>query len=272
MHKILNRSIIYSGVKMSYDYKYIKYKNKYIYLKIRQMQGGSIGGGIRGEYYEPNMKLLKDHGVDGSYKKWKEQNSIISPYCLSFTKDSKIFNYIGAYHTDDENSNTFKLIKKIIKKYKPELIIVEGVRYDMGINPPLTNYHGEGKYAIDIGKKYGAKYTGVEGLEKDIVSELLTKYSRDDILGYDFLRSHKFSYNTIRISEEQFMSEFKEHNIFNDKTFNPVEWFENTFGEKFKYGSFLEYASPYKGPEAVLTQKLGYDFSRCRDIHSIFMS
>lgn len=248
------------------DRKYIKYKTKYFELK--QMQGGGKKKHIYTEYI-PNIDLLKDHGVGGDYEKWKKKNNITSPYCLSFKKDNKIFNYIGALHTNDENSDTFRFIKKIIKRYKPMLIVIEGIPFHKGINPDINYFQGEGMYSVNLGKKYGAKYIGVEGSEVDIVSELSNKYSREDILGYDFLRTHKYFYKTMGSSKKKFMSVFKKYNIFGDKNFNPVEWFENRFGKKFKYGSFLEYASPYNGPDAVITQKLGYDFSRQRDIMSL---
>lgn len=112
--------------------------------------------------YEPNLAKLNNHGADGSYAKWKMDNGIISQYCLTFKKGNFMLNYIGARHTTDVNSDTYKLIEQVIKKYKPKIILIEGVPHDRGIDPVLNNFVGEGSFAVSIGKQYGAVFSGIE--------------------------------------------------------------------------------------------------------------
>lgn len=269
---------------MDYHNKYIKYKNKYLGLKLGNEENNICKDNYDDKInlkrrfpktnkilklYKPKIILLNDHGVDGTYQKWKEENSIVSPYCLSFKDNTKILNFIGAKHTIDKTSDTFKLIKKIIKQYKPQLIIVEGVPHSMGMNPVLKHFQGEGMYAINLGKQYGADFIGIEEEERKLIQKLLKKYSREDILGYDFLRMHNFDYKIMKKSKKKFLNDFRTHNMFNDATYDPIKWFENTFGKKFKYGQFLEYSFPYNGMNAVITQKIGYEYSKNRDVASI---
>jgi len=253
-----------------YKSKYLKYKYKYLESKKNNMIGGQNENSQSiTNKYEPNIELLNDHGTDGSYDRWKKKNNIRSPYCLSFNDNHKLLNYIGVTHTMDENSPTFKLVRKIIEEYKPELIMIEGVPISKGINPVLNNFQGEGEYASRIGKEYGSSFIGIETDESDLIEKLLKKFSKQNILGYDFLRQHKYYYRTMKVDKIQLLDDFKEYNIFGDKTFNPLKWYEKTFGKKFIYGKNLEYASPYNGKNAVITQIIGYNHSRNRDIANI---
>jgi hypothetical protein len=242
--------------------KYIKYRENYFDL-CKNINGG----GERKELYKQNIKLLNDHGTDGSYLKWKKENKITGPYCLSFRINNKMFNYIGAQHTVDKKSPTFKLIRKVINKFKPMLIVIEGVEYKKGLNPLLKNFQNEGSYAVSLGKRYGADFIGTEGDEGQLFDKLAKQFKKEDITGFIFLRMHKYYYRTKKESKDKFIDDFNK--IYHTDQFDPIQWFENTFSKTFKYGRFLEYASPYDGKNAVITQIISAVYSKNRDINNI---
>lgn len=217
---------------------------------------------MKHKIYKPNMNLLNDDGVDGSNQRWKKQNNIGTPYYLSFDDGHKTLNYIGAQHTTDQKSKTFRLIGKVIKKYNPDLVVIEGIPFDMGFNPDISYFQGEGHYATKLAKKNKIDYVGVEGNEDKILRMLSRKYNKKDIYGYDFLHTYKYFYKTMKVGKHELYDDIKQR----IKNFDPDKWFMDTFGKKFRYGSYLEYASPYNGKDSNITQKISYDYSRYRNI------
>lgn len=220
--------------------------------------------------YKPNLKLLQNH--DG-FDEWSRKNKITVPFCLSFKREKKIFNYIGVQHTTDKNSDVFKLITKTIKKYKPQMIILEGIENKLGVNPILNNFGGEGYHAASEGNKYGSSFIGVEGSESKIIRALKKEFDPVDIMGFLFLRMHKIFFKMMKAPSHDFLRAFYENEIkhykkiFKVSDFNHKLWFFKTFKKQFRYGSFLEYASPVRGE--ILTQKISCAYSRIRDTINI---
>jgi len=140
--------------------------------------------------------------------------------------------------------------------------------YSLGLNPVLKHYFGEGAHAIEIAKSIDADYIGVECDESIIIDKLLKSYSKQDILGYEFLRMYKYYYKVLGKTLDDVLSSFDKHKSF-DISFNPLEWFELTFCKRFVYGKFLEYSAPHSGNDAVITQRIGCDYSRIRDENSL---
>jgi len=229
----------------------------------------------------PNIKLLYDQGqeTDKDFNQWKLNNNltIYQPFCLHFHKKNKIFNYIGARHTINKKSATYKLIRKIIKKYKPELIVIEGIPNKLGLNPNIDDWHwvGESQYAIDMGKKYGCNYVGIEPDEEFIYKKLIKKGIKvDDIYGYIFLRWHTYSYSTLHVTKQKFINEWEKIRTYHlDREFKKhkwdyQKWYLSRFHEKFKYGSNINYADPY-GQSKIITQNVSYEFGKIRNIFDI---
>jgi hypothetical protein len=230
---------------------------------------------------KPNLKLMGDHGSNGSFEKWKKDNEVPSgnAFCLHFEKGKKIFNYIGARHTVDPKSHTFKLIKKIIDKYKPDLVITEGVHSDEGINfkVDLKSYGGEGSYAIKVSRKYNSDYAGIEGRESKFFAELAKIFKIEDLYGFLFMQAYKYNCHTRKLTKQEFFSRFKQIKDHIDRDFgklaldefDPLKWFHQTFKKYFRYGLYLEYASPSNKKNAVITQKISYAHSVLRDTSNI---
>jgi hypothetical protein len=232
----------------------------------------------------PNLNLLQNHGIDGSFNQWKIKNGIgqKNAFCLKF---SKLFNnqgtrtlyYVGAIHTTDPSSDTHQIIKHIITDLKPDVVVIEGVPYSRGMSPELKHLSGdEGSHAIGLAKKHHIPYSGIEESEEDIFMALSKKYKPIDIMGFIFLRTHKYCYKTLKMSFESFIDDFNKHemkymvNIFGKKLskINPLVWFRNVFGREFIYGQNLELATPNFDSD-IITHKISFDYSKDRDLGNI---
>lgn len=87
---------------------------------------------------------------------------------------------------------------------KPQIIVIEGVSFNKHLNPILYNFVGEGAFAVENGKRYGCDYVGIEEV---IINELSKKYKKNDILGYDFMRTSKLYYKTFKKSKNDLLKD-----------------------------------------------------------------
>lgn len=246
--------------------KYIAYRKKYILLG--KMKGGN-------NIFIPKTELLRDHGSDGKFVEWKKQLKIPvkDAFCLKFKTFGKKLYYIASNHTTDETSDTFAYIHQCINKYKPGLIILEGIPISKGINPNLKNVVGEPGYAMKLAIENKIDFIGIEGSEKDIILELAKRFNNDDIYGWFFLRDRKYCHKTLKIGEEEFKHKywirskkyldeiFEKHNSWNSD-----KWFSETFKKPFSYydNDTLEFASPIKN-SSIITQQINFENSKIRD-------
>lgn len=150
--------------------------------------------------------------------------------------------YIAVRHDQGIESPTFRLIKKTIDDFKPNIIILEGSETREGISPlNLFSYYegcqpdfskcGEPNYAGWLAFKEGIPIVFGEPTDEDVKKEFLAKkYTEQDLLGYYFLRYYN----------EQSVSGKKEFN-------ESMPWFRSerrfnipsSFG--FTYQDFLKW-------------------------------
>lgn len=217
---------------------------------------------------EPDIKLFNKHdGLDS----WKEQNYIPKdkPFVGRYSKGKYTINYIAAHHTHDVESNTFKLIKSTIVKQNPKLIVIEGILFEKGLNPPLGDWQSEGSYA----SRFGIDYIGIETSRTQIMRTIGKKFRTEDLYGFVFLQQHKHFYKNMNSSKEHFFQTFNDSIkrsldlIFSTISFNPREWFQRRFKKVFRYGCYLEYASPIENGN--LTQRISAYYNYIRDLFNI---
>jgi len=227
-----------------------------------------LGGAI----LKPNKKLLNDPGTNGEFEKWKKRNKITgSSFCLYYHGNNKKFNYVAASHTNDKNSETFKLINKMIKKimkdkYSKAIVILEGYPYNEGSNFDYKGTDGEVKYAAKLATKHNIEYIGIECDDNIVEKEILKKYSDDDLMGYYFLSTYKYYYHSKKVTEQEFLNDFKKFY----GNFDGINWFKNKYGKPFKYSEkYLEYSAPYNGKNATPTQLLSYNLNMIRELKNL---
>lgn len=147
----------------------------------------------------PKLNLLRDHGMDGEFNLWIKENNLGNDvFKLHFKTENKKLTYIGTKYIDNLKSKTFNVIKDIISNNFFDLIIVEGVPYDKGLNPDLnrSGWEYEMSFAIDLAKNHNINYAGIEPLDKDIYNKLLPEYKIEDLMLFEALREYKLSYQS----------------------------------------------------------------------------
>lgn len=265
--------------------KYRKYKTKYLNLK-KSNQKMESNEKMPVEVLMPNLNLLRDHGTDGSFYKWKKELGIPNDdaFCLKFSMDvpkQKILYYIGAMHTFDIESLTYQYIHQIISvcvtnqiksstTTKSTIVLIEGIPVKYGISPSLKNHQGEGKYAGDLAINLKIPFSGIEGDEDHILIDLKNKYGVMNIYGFLYLRMHKYYYRTMKATEKEFNEDFNTYEVprlnhlFGEILFYPKIWFKQTFGKNFSHGKFLEYSSPHNNTK-IITKQIAFDYGKVRD-------
>ena len=146
--------------------------------------------------------------------------------------------------------------------------MVEGILHNKGVNPNIQ-LSGEGGYAVQLAKKYGIDYIGIECDEEELLATLTQKYGAENICGFYFLRLHKYYYKALKAPKADFIASFEVEEKFLHKkfniNFNPEKWYKNTFGKDFVYGRHIEYASPFADADANITQKIAAEHTYLRD-------
>lgn len=174
-------------------------------------------------------------------------------YCLYFKESKREIYYIGCDHTNDETSLTFQMIRKIVPKC--DALVVEGFSGKINFDHLEPN-DGEGFYALSIARKLGnIDMFGAETPINQTVSQIAKNYELDDLKGWTFLVLARQCYD-VKYSEEQmwemyvgyagwFVSLIEQNGL--DLKFNPLQWFQKRYGEKWSYGNYLDHSTP--GPD-----------------------
>ena len=155
------------------------------------------------EIYKPNCRLLNDHGTDGSFSKWADELKIEkTPFALRWSKGKKQIIYVAAEHTQDPTSSTYKLISRLVKSYKPQIALIEGVNFFEGISPENIYLSGERQHVANLVNKF----IGCEPDEEKIFRKSVKKYNISDIFGLVALRLHKYLYVTSKEPKSELCS------------------------------------------------------------------
>jgi len=226
---------------------------------------------------KPNIDKLDYSELDIFYK-WLTDNKIgdNEPYCLQWKNKNKILNYIGTIHTFNEKNPTTILMDNIIKNYKPDIVIIEGINNEKGINPELPRRikNTEMEHLALLCQKNKIDFIGIETKDNEVYDIIKEKYNIDDIYGYLFLLHHRLKYK--KINKNDFIEDFYNRILINYKTFiknidwNHKTWFKKTFGKNFTYGKYIKYSEPSNNKKALITQKLSFDWHKIRDIFNIY--
>ena len=222
--------------------------------------------------FKPKLKFLSDHGVSNNrYYNWKKKNKIpiTLPYCMYFVKKCKKLYFLAVNHTNNKKSKTFKMIKECLCKNNIDLVIIENLYYQEGLNPKI-NFIGEGAYSAKLADKNCIQYCGVEGDLIDINKSVIKNHNviNKDIILHICLANYKyfhrnFSENIFFKKTDDLVDAIKHD--FSVKNFNFKKYFQKRIGEEFKFGETdLEIASPDKNGKYI-TNYIGYLYQFERD-------
>lgn len=73
--------------------------------------------------FKPDYSLIRNYSFD-----LQKEEPFKAPYYSKFNKNGKELFYIAADHTSDRNSKTFKIISKAFNDFRPDFVIVEGIK------------------------------------------------------------------------------------------------------------------------------------------------
>lgn len=143
--------------------------------------------------------------------------SLERPFAVYYKNQERELCYIGADHSADIDSKTFKLIQTTIEEFKPDLLILEGFEIKKGFSPAaLISYiHkscvtpssqefrcGEPLYAAYLAHNKNIPFIGAELDDEQIFLDLQSQgYEKNDVFGFYFTRQIPQYFNEKQIAD-----------------------------------------------------------------------
>jgi hypothetical protein len=211
-----------------------------------------------------------------------------------FDNDSKKLWFVAARHSDQENSPTFKTVKKAFDELRPQVIIIEGVEDTGVLSPPeyskyvnrMASEHfkkgGEPAYAAWLGIQNNIPYAPSEPTNLDIARSFEKKgQTRKDYAYFEiarFLPQWKMTdtihnWNDYKKEANKFAGyEFKNlgiHETFNFEDF--LKWCRIQLGHDLNYNAVVDDFSPQtdRNPTGMNRLSKEVDGSREPHIHEV---
>jgi hypothetical protein len=195
--------------------------------------------------------------------------------------------FIGASHERNLDSSTHKLIKKNIESIKPNLVIIEGVETDYGINPEFVLKRisnnppkmNEASYAAKISNENNISFIGGEFSENQIKKEFEndSTFTSRDLLEFRLIQGiATFNQEQPNLSLTEAMNqvysyidpknELKGADVINEKELS--KWVKESSGRDFNYKELTTNdVSPQCQPTATKIQKINCKINRLRNTH-----
>ena len=138
-------------------------------------------------------KQLRSYREWGGYKQGQDNSS----YDFEIRNGSQTLYYFAGNHSTDPKDSQFDRLENLFKKFKNEskgqkTAIVSEQNFDPGkvINKEqaIRDFAGEMGYSLYIAKQNNLQVFQFEPKEKQMMAELLTEFSKDDIFYYLFAR------------------------------------------------------------------------------------
>jgi hypothetical protein len=162
--------------------------------------------------YVPDLSLIRPYN--------RELQSLApyrTPYYGYFHKDSKELYYIAAGHQPGPDNDTFKAIREIIQKAKPQIIVIEGLAAERGLSPDFYKIIAQQKekedFKTSVEPEYAAyqaiqadiPFIGAEPSDKTVFDQLRQKnYSDNDVVAFYTLRNIHYWVDLDKINEQSF--------------------------------------------------------------------
>lgn len=206
------------------------------------------------------------------------------PFVARYGRGLKQLSYVGARHESGITSKTFLLINGEFARLKPQIVIVEGIPRNAGVNNPVfaaqARQHAgnmESYYAVSLAVAANALFEGGEPAPQETEEWLLNKgYTEKDIFGHDILQEMpvwKRQKSAVGFSEfyrdasQNISSMYRlaPGNIMSETEFKA--WYAQKNYRQFDAEAVtIKETAPYDDEYSLFTQKMSFEISRIRDM------
>lgn len=237
-----------------------------------------------------NANLIRSYTFDLEAKKHLE-----APYVAKYEINGKLLLYVASEHISAQkypnlyDHPTLKTIAALFAKYRPEVVIIEGIDTGEELSPKSilkkadecekSDYRascGESFFAINSARKNGAEYITGEPRNPWIKDEIVKAgYSVEDLLGFYLVRQipqykrqaeldrNKFSDQASK-QLKRFQQQIGTNVLFGFKEFDA--WYAKTMPSPKNYLDITnDDPAPHGGPKATHVQKISNKVSLIRD-------
>lgn len=206
------------------------------------------------------------------------------PFTARYRQGIKRLSYVGSRHESGITSKTFLLINDEFARLKPQIVIVEGIPRNAGINNPAfiaqaRQYASdmESYYAVSLALNANAFFEGGEPGPQEKKEWLLGKgYTEKDIFGHDILQEIPVwkRQKSVAGFSDFYMS--ASQNIARMYRLDPTAlmsetefraWYAQKNHKQFDAEAItVQETAPYNNEDSLFTQKMNFEISRIRDM------
>ena len=188
-----------------------------------------------------------------------EKSQFPTPLAAAFKKGDKTLIFVGDHHVDPEA--TYKFVEKALDKYSPEIVLVEGLDFNLGENPKrhMNKYISKSKEDVWKDPSLGsgtelltvARHIPVIGgepsLEEEIKSSfLLSKgFDAEDIQNVQILQRIPYRRDKLKMTDPDVFFKYA-HKLYKVKESNKVfkrnfiAWYKRRAQENFDYAKITK--------------------------------
>lgn len=215
-----------------------------------------------------------------------------------FSKDNKHLYYIGSMHGTDFQNQSHEIIQQAGKKYKPELIIVEGVETQLGLSPSLgfdpKNPHSvkhlilhsnENIHTAEAARLQKIPFIGGEPTSESIFQALEKEgHSTKDVMAFFLIRTIPIWKRSGLLNEPEKFTKMANEFLDSNRIFKHIpkearltvdefnSWYDAhkaEIGNKKAIDATAGDSNPNHAPDANYFQKMSNIMDQVRDRHLI---
>lgn len=231
----------------------------------------------------PNLNLLK------SWTSELQEKEPSIPYAKEYSNKNKKLIFLGASHGRDLNSETHIFVKNIIENTLPNLVIIEGVETQYGLNPAFVLKRisnnppkmNEGSYAAKISSAMKIPFIGGEISESAIKESFQSDpyFTSRDLLAFKLIQGFAtFNHEQPNLTLTEAMNEvysyidskneLKGDDVINEKELS--KWFKASSGKDFNYHELTTNdVAPKCDISSTKIQQINCKINKLRNTHIV---
>jgi hypothetical protein len=237
-------------------------------------------GPASGQELRPDLSLLQPRRADD-----RDEDVEGTPHVAMFDKDGKQLLFIAARHGQDiEGSPTHAFVREAMRRFRPQVAIIEGVSTSKGPQPErfmksarrrvASGNAPEAMYTAVLADDLGAVVIGGEP-DDEVTPQVIREagYSDEDLLGFllarrlvSMLRNDRIDDEFLELADRSLRQLKARHRIESDFDAQDfLEWYETHLGAPFNPRRVKQEVSPSAVDEPTILRKMAILVMKARE-------
>lgn len=223
---------------------------------------------------------------------YAKEETLVAPYVSTFNTETNVLKFLATDHANKTEHPTFKTVKSIFEKFKPELVILEGFEDGGQLSSPSQIAHadrcnaegyqscGEPSYAVYLASRTSIPFVSGDPSEQMILPVLQSKgYSTQDLIGYSLMQLIPQWRRAGELDSETTPARLVKRATWYSEQLNSPEtftfetlkqWYFNQTGEKFDFNKIgTSSVAPTNDGKSTNLNKLSFQVGLIRDSYLV---